>query len=131
MAINSRLFFAFAAGALALSANTVSAADLPPVTAVSMKVQPQAAILSPGSMLSLGVRCEGISGVGTNAPLSITGAPEGTSIEVLPQSEQYALVSLVFPATVSKGRYSLSVKVGGPEPLMEQKVEIEIGEKLP
>lgn len=128
MAIKSRLFFAIATGALALSANTVSAADLPPVVALSMQVTPLVAVRSPGSMLSLDVRCEGINGVGAQTPVSVTGAPEGTSIEVLPQSQQYALVSLAFPATAAKGKYSLSVKVGGPAPLVEQKVEIEIGE---
>lgn len=129
MAIKSRLFFAIATGALALPASTVSsfAADLPPVMIVSMRVQPLAAVRSPGGMLSLAVRCEGVNGVGVQTPVSVTGAPEGTSIEVLPQSEQYALVSLVFPATAAKGKYRLSVKVGSPTPLVEQKVDIEIG----
>jgi hypothetical protein len=77
-------------------------------------------------MLSLDVRCEGINGVGAKTPVSVTGAPEGTNIEVLPQSEQYALVSLAFPSTAAKGRYTLSVKVGGSPPLVERKVEIEI-----
>jgi hypothetical protein len=120
--------FAFTAGALALSANTVSAADLPPVAAISMQVQPLRAVRTPGSMLSLDVRCEGISGVGTQIPVTVSGAPVGTNIEVLPQSEQYALVSLIFPPTAAKGRYTLSVTVASPALLVEQEVEIEIGE---
>lgn len=124
MAINSRLLFAIIAGTLALSATMVSAADLQPVVAVSMQVKPQSAARSPGSMLSLDVRYDG---AGAQAPVSVSGAPEGTSIEVLPQSDNYALVSLVFPATAAKGRYTLSVKVGGPTLSVEQKIEIEIG----
>ena len=54
-------------------------------------------------------------------------SPEGTRIEVLPQSDGYALVSLVFPATAAKGRNTLSVKVSGSASSVEQKVEIEIG----
>ena len=119
----SRLFFAIVTSALALSATMVSAADLPMATSVSMQVKPQSALRSPGGMLSLDVRHEG---AGAQAPVSVSGAPEGTSIEVLPQSENYALVSLVFPATAAKGRYTLSVKVGS-APSVEQKIEIEIG----
>jgi hypothetical protein len=63
--------------------------------------------------------------------VSVSGAPEGTSIEVLPQSDGYALVSLVFPATAAQGRYTLTVKVGGPVLSVEQKVEIEIGGQQP
>ena len=118
-----RLFSAIAA-AFALSANVVSAAELQPVVAVSMQVKPQSAVRSPGGMLSLDVRHDG---AGAQAPVSVSGAPEGTRIEVLPQSDNYALVSLVFPATAAKGRYTLSVKVGGPALSVEQKVEIEIG----
>mgnify|MGYP001590930989 CR=1 FL=1 len=124
MTIKFRLFSAIAAGALALSANMVSAADLPSAVAVSMQVKPLSAVRSPGSMLSLDVRYDG---AGAQAPVSVSGAPEGTSIEVLPQSDGYALVSLVFPATAAKGRYTLTVKVGGPALSVEQKVEIEIG----
>ena len=124
MTIKFRLFSAIAAGTLALSANMVTAADLQPVVAVSMQVKPQSAVRAPGGMLSLDVRHEG---AGAQAPVSVSGAPEGTSIEVLPQSDNYALVSLVFPATAAKGRYTLSVKVGGPALSVEQKVEIEIG----
>ena len=123
MAIKFRLFSAIAA-AFALSANVVSAAELQPVVAVSMQVKPQSAVRSPGGMLSLDVRHDG---AGAQAPVSVSGAPEGTRIEVLPQSDNYALVSLVFPATAAKGRYTLSVKVGGPALSVEQKVEIEIG----
>ena len=125
MTLKSRLFFAIVTTTLALSATVVSAADLPMATSVSMQVKPQSALRSPGSMLSLDVRHEG---AGAQAPVSVSGAPEGTSTEVLPQSENYALVSLVFPSTAAKGRYTLSVKVGSPEPLVEQRVEIEIGE---
>jgi hypothetical protein len=127
MPIKFRLFFTITVAALALPANTVSAADLPAVVAVSLQVKPLVAARSPGSMLSLDVRCEGINGVGAQTPIAVTGVPEGTSIEIRPQSEQYALVSLVFPSTAAMGRYSLSVQVGSPAPLVEQKVEIEIG----
>ena len=127
MTIISRLFFAIAAGALALPLTLASAADLPSPVAVAIHVQPQAAVRSPGGMLSLDVRCEGITGVGVQAPISVSGAPQGTRIEVLPQTGSYALVSLVFPATAAQGRYTLTVKVGSPAPLVEQKVEIEIG----
>ncbi len=131
MAIKFRLFSAIVAGALALPANAVFAVDLPPVTAVSIQVQPLVAVRSPGSMLDLDVRCEGVNGVGAKIPLSVTGAPQGTSIEVRPQSEQYALVSLGFPPAAEKGRYSLTVKLGSPESLVEQKIEIEIAGELP
>lgn len=131
MAIKPKLFFAIFSSVLAMSVNVVSVAQVAAVTSVSILVEPQVAVRSPGSMLSLEVRCEGISSVGIQAPISITGAPEGTSIEVLPQSDQHALVSLVFPSTVAKGQYSLTVMVGSPSLLVEQKVEIEIRGELP
>jgi len=131
MSIKSTLFCAISSVTLALSVITVSIADLLPITAVSIQVQPQVATRSPGSRLSLDVRSNDVSDIGTRVPVTVSGAPEGTSIEVLPQSAQYTLISLVFPATVMKGRYTLSVVVGNPEPIVEQKIIIEIGDELP
>jgi len=98
MAIKSKLSLVIATGALALAATAVSsaAADLPPVTIVSMQVKPLIAVASPGKMLFLDLFCEGVSGVGTQTPVSITGAPDGTRMEVKAVSEQQALLGLVF-----------------------------------
>lgn len=123
-----RLLCVIVTGALVWSAGMASADDLSQVTVVSIQVQPQVAVRSSGGMLSLDVRCEGLAGVGVQFPVSVTGAPEGTTVEVLPQSEHYALVSLVFPPVVAKGRYALNVKVGSPETLAKQTVQVEIGD---
>ncbi len=128
MKIKRRLLCLMVSGALVLPAGLVSASELPQVTVVSIQVLPQVAASSPGSLFSLDVRCEGVTGLGTQSPISVAGAPEGTSVEVLPQSEQYALVSLAFPPTAAKGRYSLTVKVESPEAPVEQTVEVEIGD---
>jgi hypothetical protein len=93
-----------------------------------MQVQPLIAVSSPGKTLFLTVHYEGVGGVGTQTPVSVAGAPDGTSMQVSALTEQDALLGLAFPSTVAKGRYVLSVRVGGPEPLVEQKVEVEIGE---
>jgi len=126
----SRKFIAIASCVMAISAGAAAAADsaLPTLTSMSIQVQPQIGVSSAGKMLSLDVRCEGISGVGTKAPVSVLGAPEGTNISVAPVTDQYALVSLVFPATTANGRYALTVTVGAPEPLVKQNVEVRIGE---
>jgi len=93
-----------------------------------MQAQPLTAVSSPGKVLFLTVHCEGVSGVGAQTPVSVTGAPDGTGIEVTVLTEKDARVGLAFPFTAAKGRYALSVRVGGPEPLVEQRVEIEIEE---
>ena len=128
MAIKFTLSLVIAAGAFAAGAVSSAEADLPPITMVSIQVQPLTAVSSPGRTLFFTVHCEGVSGVGTQTPLSIAGAPEGTSLEVSALTEHDALLGLAFPSTAAKGRYTLSVKVGSPTPLVEQEITIEIGE---
>lgn len=127
MAIMPKLSLVVAAGVLAASTVASSAAELPQVMAVSLRVKPLVATSAAGRTLFLQVHCEGIVGVGKDAPLSVAGAPEGTTVEVSPMTEQDAVVSLAFPPSAARGRYSLSVQVGS-EPQVEQKIEVEIGE---
>ena len=128
MAIKSIVPLLIAAGAFAAGAVSSAEADLPPITMVSIQVKPLTAVSSPGRALFFTVQCEGVSGVGTQVPLSVAGAPEGTSLEVSALTEHDALLGLAFPSTAAKGRYSLSVRVGSPAPLVEQEITIEIGE---
>jgi len=125
-----RLNFATALAAALMSANAVSvfAADLPPVASVSMRVQPQIVEIIKGQVLTLDVDTTGISGLGVQTPVSVTGAPDGTSVEVTAVTGQRASVSLVFPQTVVAGRYELLVIAGSPAPLVEQKIELLIKE---
>ena len=111
-----------------LLAGAVSAGETPPFRIASMRVQPVAAVSSPGRTLSLEVRCEGIDGVGLRNPVWVAGTPAGTGIQVKPLSEKSALVILAFPFSTPKGRWQLAVQVGFPEPLLEQKIEIDIRE---
>lgn len=124
-----RLNIAAATAAMLLSAYAASlfAADLPmpPMTSVSMQVQPQVAEIFPGQALSLEVDTTGINGLGVQTPLSVTGAPAGMRVEVTPLTGQRAAVVLVFPQTVAKGRYVLLVQVGSPT-LVEQEIELTI-----
>lgn len=130
MTVKSRLSLAIAAGVLVLTPTAVSSAeaDLPSVAIVSMQVQPLIAVSSPGKTLFLTVHYEGVGGVGTQPPLSVAGAPDGTSMQVSALTEQDALVGLALPSTAARGWYALSVRVGGPEPLVEQRVELQIEE---
>ncbi len=130
MAIKSKFIFVLLLGASTISTAVPAFANdsLPPLTNVSIQVQPLMAVSSPGKTLSLFVRCEGINGVGAQTPVSVTGAPYGTSIKVMAMSKTQAMIALVFPMTVAKGQYELSVNVGSPAPLVEQKVAIEIEE---
>lgn len=127
-----RLNIAAATAAMLLSAYAASllAADLPISTAgtMSMRVQPQIAEIIRGQVLTLEVDTTGINGLGVQTPVSVTGAPAGTNVEVTAISGQRANVSLVFPQAVASGRYELLVKVGSPAPLVEQKVELTIKE---
>jgi len=127
MAFKLKLFSVIVIGALLLT-SMVSANETAPFKFVSIQVQPRVAVSSPGGTLSLKVRCEGVSGVGIKTPVSVTGAPIGTSIIIKALSEQSALVNLVFPSNAVKGRWQLLVNVGSPEPLVEQKVEVDINE---
>lgn len=130
MAVKSKLSLVIYAAALALAPAAVSSAeaDLPQVRVVSIQVQPLTAVSSPGKTLFFTVNCEGVSGVGTQTPLSVAGAPEGTSFEVSALTAQDALLGIAFPSNAAKGRYTLSVRVGSPAPLVEQEIAIEIGE---
>jgi hypothetical protein len=92
-----------------------------------LQVKPIIATSAAGKTLFLQVRCEGIVGIGKDAPVAVAGAPEGTTVEVSPLTEQDAVLSLAFPPGVARGRYSLSVQVGS-EPQVEQEIEVEIGE---
>ena len=127
MAIKLKLFFVTVICVLLLT-SMVSANDLQPVKHVSMQVRPLAAVSSPGRTLSLEVRCEGISGVGVETPVSVTGLPIGTSINIIALSKHSASVNLVFPSNAVKGRWQGVVKVGTSESFVEQKVEIDIKE---
>jgi hypothetical protein len=111
-----------------LLAGAVSAGETPPFRIASMRVQPVVAVSSPGRTLSLEVRCEGIDGVCFRNPVRVAGAPPGTGIQVKPLSEKSARVILAFPFGTPKGRWQLAVQVGFPEPLLEQKIEIDIRE---
>lgn len=124
------LSIAAALAAALMSANAVPAfaVDLPPVTSASMRVQPQIAEIIKGQVLTLEVDTTGISGLGVQTPVSVTGAPDGTSVEVTAVTGQRASVSLVFPQTVASGRYELLVKAGSPASLVEQKIELLIKE---
>ena len=126
MAITPKLSLVIAAGVLATSPVATTAAELPQATAVSLQVKPIIATSAAGKTLFLQVHCEGIVGVGKDAPVAVAGAPEGTTVEVSPMTEQDAVVSLAFPPSAARGRYSLLVQVGS-EPHVEQKIEVEIG----
>jgi hypothetical protein len=117
-----------AAGVLATGSAGSSASDPPEVQAVSLHVKPLIATSSAGRTLFLQVRCEGAGAVGKKIPLSVVGAPEGTTLEVLPMTEQDAVVGLAFPASAARGHYLVSLRVGGPEPVVAQEIAIEIGE---
>lgn len=125
-----RLNIAAAIAVLLLSANAASllAADLPSIMSVSMRVMPQIAEIVRGQVLSLEVDTTGINGLGVQTPVSVTGAPDGTRVEITPLTGQRADVILIFPQTAASGRYELLVKVGSPVPLVEQKIELIIRE---
>jgi hypothetical protein len=127
MAITQKLSLVIAAGVLATSTVASTAAELPQVTAVFLQVRPLTATSAPGKTLFLQVHCEGVGSVGKDAPLSLAGAPEGTTLEISPMTEHDAVVGLAFPPSAAKGRYSVSLRAGS-EPLVEQKIEVEIGE---
>jgi hypothetical protein len=126
MAITPMFWLVIAAGVLAASTVASTAAELPQATAVSLQVQPIIATSAAGKTLFLQLRCEGIVGVGTDAPVAVAGAPGGTTVEVLPMTEQDAVVSLAFPPGAASGRYSLLVQVGS-GPHVELAIEVEIG----
>lgn len=127
MAITPKLSFVIAAGILATSTIASNADELPQVTAVSLQVKPLTAASAAGKTLFLQVHGEGIGSFGNDALLSVAGAPEGTTLEISPMTEHDAVVGLAFPPSAAKGRYSVSLRAGS-EPLVEQKIEVEIGE---
>lgn len=110
---------------LALSSNYVFADNLPLIKHVSVQVRPLYTVIPSGTMLSLDVICEGVSGLGHKVPIFVTGTPDGTSIEIITASETHALVNLTFPKNVAKGVWELDVIVGSSTPLIKQKIMIE------
>jgi hypothetical protein len=127
MAIMPKLSLVIATGVLATSTVASTAAELPQATTVSLQVKPIIATSAAGKTLFLQVHCEGMVGIGRDAPVAVAGAPEGTTVEVSPLTEQDAVLSLAFPPSVARGRYSLSVRVGS-EPQVEREIEVEIAQ---
>ena len=112
---------------LLLATNSLFAADLPQATSISMKVQPLLVASAPGKSVSLDVNVSGVSGLGVQTPVSVTGAPDGTTVQVTAVTDQRATVSVAFPSSAARGKYQLSVEVGSPM-LVGQNVELTIGE---
>lgn len=117
-----------AAGVFAMGSTASSAADLPGVTVVSLQVKPLIATSAAGKALFLQVHWEGPGTLGKDTRLSVAGAPEGTTLDVSPMTEQDAVVGLAFPTGLPRGRYLVSLGIGSPEPLVTQQIEVEIGE---
>lgn len=120
-----KIIFVLVMCTVALSSNYIFADNLPSIKHVSLQVKPLYAVVSTDRKLSLDVYCEGVSGLGAEVPLLITGTPEGTDIEIITISEEHALINLTFPKTVAKGVWELDVIVGSPTPLINQIIMIE------
>ncbi len=125
--LRSRLSLLFA-GALATGPLCSAEAELPSISIVSIEVRPMSAVSAPGKTLIFTIHAEGVRGVGTQTALSVAGAPDGTGMEASALTEQDTLLALVIPSTAAKGRYTLSVGLGSPTPVVEEEITIEIGD---